>query len=124
VSVIPFSQLSIDFHAFILKYLICTDNFRTLATMKATSSSRFDTRLPKSQKELFEYAATIGGFRNLTEFVISSTEKIAREIIEKHNAILASKKDQEIFFKALMQPQKPNARLKKAAARFKAEVKK
>lgn len=83
--------------------------------MKTIAKSRFDTRLPKEQKDLFEYAANIGGYRNLTEFVIISVEKIAREIIEKHNAVLASKKDQEIFFKALMNPPKPNAKLRNAA---------
>lgn len=92
--------------------------------MKTTASARFDTRLPKDQKDFFEYAATLGGYRNLTEFVIHSVEVIAKEIVEKHNSILASKQDQEIFFKALMNPPKPNAKLKKAAMRYKAATKK
>ena len=96
----------------------CTVKIRTFVIMKNVAQSRFDTRLPKDQKEFFEYAASIGGFRNLTEFVISSVDRNAREIIERHNAILASKKDQEIFFKALMNPPKPNARLRKAAERY------
>jgi uncharacterized protein (DUF1778 family) len=88
--------------------------------MKTNTSARFDTRLSKDQKELFEYAASLGGFRNLTEFVISSTQSVANEIIEKHNAILASKRDQELFFNALIHPSKPNSKLKKAASRYKA----
>ena len=86
--------------------------------MKTLEKSRFDTRLPKEQKELFEYAANLGGFRTLTEFLIFSAQQQASNIIEKYNTILASRKDQEIFFNAILNPQKPNYRLKKAAVRF------
>lgn len=86
--------------------------------MKTLEKSRFDTRLPKEQKEYFEYAANLGGFRTLTDFVIHSAQAQASSIVEKHNAILASKKDQEIFFNAIMQPSKPNTNLKKAKLHF------
>lgn len=81
--------------------------------------TRFDIRLEKNQKEYFEYAANLGGFRTLTEFVIYSGQQQADQIVEKHNAILASKKDREIFFNAIMKPQAPNARLKQATAHYK-----
>ncbi len=81
--------------------------------------SRFDTRLPKQQKELFEHAALLGGFRNLTEFVISSAQEQAIKIIDRHNSILASQKDKEIFFNAIMNPPKPSEKLERAASRFK-----
>ena len=86
--------------------------------MKTIEKTRFDTRLPIEQKELFEYAASIGGFRTLTEFIIFSAQQQANLIIERNNSILASKKDQEIFFNALMNPPEPNDRLKKAALLF------
>lgn len=86
--------------------------------MKTLEKSRFDTRLPKEQKELFEYAANLGGFRTLTEFFIFSAQQQASNIIEKYNSILASSKDQEVFFDAITNPQKPNDKLKKAAIRF------
>lgn len=86
--------------------------------MKTTTQSRFDTRLSKEQKEYFEYAAQLGGFRTLTEFVIHSAQKQATQIVEKHHSILHSKKDQEVFFDALMNPTKPNTNLKKAVARY------
>ncbi len=92
--------------------------------MKTLDRSRFDTRLPKEQKEYFEYAATLGGFRTLTEFVIYSVQQQASSIVEKYNSILASKKDKEIFFDAIMNPQEPNDSLKKAASRFNKAVKK
>jgi uncharacterized protein (DUF1778 family) len=86
---------------------------------KEVRTSRFDTKLSKKQKELFEYAAEIGGFRTLTDFVITSVQEKAEEIVERHRSFLASEKDREIFFDALMNPPKPSRRLKDAANRYK-----
>ena len=86
--------------------------------METTERARFDTRLPKEQKEFFEYAASLGGYRTLTEFVISSAQKQAKKIVEDHNKILASKRDQEIFFNALLNPDKPNENLKNAMTKY------
>jgi uncharacterized protein (DUF1778 family) len=88
-----------------------------------TEKSRFDARLSKEQKDLFERAASLTG-RTLTEFVISSAQKEADKLIEKHYAILASKKDQQIFFSTLMNPPKANTNLKKAVAIYKKSLKK
>ncbi len=86
--------------------------------MRATERSRFDTRLSKEQKDYFEYAATLAGFKTMTDFVLSAAQQQADSIVEKHNQILASQKDQELFFDALITPQEPNDSLKIAASRF------
>lgn len=86
--------------------------------MKTAELSRFDARLPKEQKEYFEYAANLGGFRNLTDFVMFSIKQSADNIVERHNIMLASKRDQDIFFTAITNPPSPNSKLKKAAARY------
>ena len=70
--------------------------------------SRFDTRLPLEQKQLFEKAAILGGYRNLTDFVIVTVQSKAKEIIEERERIIASQKDKEIFFDSLVNPPKPN----------------
>lgn len=80
--------------------------------------ARFDTRLSQEQKLFFERAATIGGFRNLTEFVIRTVQDKAEELIEQKERIIASKKDSEIFFKALIGRIKPNKNLTKAAKEY------
>lgn len=93
--------------------------------MKTAERTRFDTRLPKEQKELFEYAATLGGFSTLTDFVIYALQQQANTIIEKHqhqNAFLTSKKDKEIFFEAITNPQPPNDTLRGAAQRYNQEL--
>jgi uncharacterized protein (DUF1778 family) len=90
--------------------------------MEKVEKARFDTKLPKEQKEFFEYAAQIGGFRTLTEFVIFSAQEHAMRIVEERNRILASEKDREIFFEALVNPPVPNEALKKAAAEYSGTV--
>ncbi len=60
--------------------------------------ARFDTRLPLEQKQLFERAAILGGYRNLTDFIVVTVQKKAKEIIEENEGIIASQKDKEIFF--------------------------
>ena len=82
------------------------------------SIARFDTRLPKEQKDFFEYAANLGGYRTLTEFVIVSVQSKADEIVEKHRAIVASRQDQEIFFDAIMNPPAPGKKLIAAAKKY------
>ena len=85
----------------------------------ATSKTRFDARLSVEEKELFEKAAELGGFRSLTEFILRSAQKRAKEIIEEHELIIASKRDGELFFDLILNPEKPNAKLVAAAEKYK-----
>lgn len=82
--------------------------------------ARFDTRLPKEQKVFFERAARLGGFRNLTEFVVIAANQKAKEIISERERVIASQKDSEVFFNAVTNPKAPNKELLKAAEEFKA----
>ncbi len=82
------------------------------------NKARFDTRLSKDQKELFERAAILGGYRSLTDFVILTVQKKAKEIIEEQEKIIASNRDSEIFFNAIVNPDKPNDELIAAVKEF------
>ncbi|SEO51674.1 DUF1778 domain-containing protein [Mucilaginibacter sp. OK283] len=83
------------------------------------AKARFDAKIPKAQKDLFEYAASLGGFRTLTDFIINAVQEKANAIIHEHTVILASEKDREIFFNALVNPSGPNQKLRDAAERYK-----
>ncbi len=76
--------------------------------------ARFDARLPKEQKHFFERAAYLGGYRNLTDFVIHTVQEKAKEIIKEKEQIIASERDGQIFFDAITKPKKPSKTLKKA----------
>lgn len=97
-----------------------TDIIRTFAEntriMSATAveQARFDARLPKEQKQLFEKAALLGGYRNLTDFVFRVAQEKAKEIIDKKEQIIASERDSQIFFDAITSPREPSENLKSA----------
>lgn len=79
-----------------------------------SAQARFDARLPKEQKELFERAAYLGGYRNLTDFIFKVVQDKAKEIISENEKIIASERDCQIFFDAITNPQKPSETLRRA----------
>ena len=84
----------------------------------AQEKARFDAQLPKAQKMFFERAAKVGGFRTLTDFVLSSAQEKAAEIIARHETLLASDRDRQVFFDALLDPPEPIEKLRRAAERY------
>jgi len=86
--------------------------------MNTSQKTRFDTRIPKEQKDLFIQAAELGGFKTLSEFVIYSAKVQAEIIVKKHESILTSKKDAKIFFDAIINPPVANNELKRAIASY------
>jgi uncharacterized protein (DUF1778 family) len=76
--------------------------------------ARFDARLSKEQKQFFEKAAYLGGFRSLTDFVILTVQEKAKEIVQEKEQIIASEKDSQIFFDAITNPKEPSETLKNA----------
>ncbi|MDO3641588.1 DUF1778 domain-containing protein [Mucilaginibacter sp. L3T2-6] len=81
--------------------------------------ARFDAKIPRAQKELFEYAASIGGYRTLTDFIINAVQEKANVIIREHDTIIASERDRATFFEAFTNPPEPNEKLKEAAVFYK-----
>lgn len=82
--------------------------------MGTTTKARFDVRLSKEQKQFFERAAYLGGFRSLTDFVIITVQEKAKEIIKEKEQVIVSERDSQIFFDAVTKPAKPSKTLKKA----------
>lgn len=82
--------------------------------------TRFDMHLSKEQKELFERAASIDGYRSLTDFVILAVQEKAKKIIAEQEQIIASKRDSEVFFNAIINSPKANDELINAVSEYKA----
>lgn len=87
-------------------------------SIPAKEQARFDARLPKEQKRLLEKAAFLGGYRNLTDFVMLTAQEKAKEIIEEREKILASENDGKIFFDAIVNAGKPNKALTNALKEY------
>lgn len=86
--------------------------------------TRFDARLSKEQKLFFIKAATMGGFRSLTDFILLAVQEKAKEIIRENENILSSQKDSEIFFDYIVNADKPNNKLISAAKKYKKSLSK
>jgi uncharacterized protein (DUF1778 family) len=86
------------------------------------ATARFDTRLTGEQKRLFEQAAHLEGYKSLSEFVIHVVQEAAHEIVTRHNTHLATEKDKEIFFDALLHPPQPAKALTDAVKRYQKKV--
>lgn len=78
-------------------------------TGKKKGDSRIEIRVSKEDKELFEYASNLRGFKSFSEFLRVVITKESKAIIAEEQMILRTKRDKEIFFNALMgNEEKPN----------------
>ncbi|MBI1305384.1 MAG: DUF1778 domain-containing protein [Bacteroidetes bacterium] len=80
--------------------------------------TRFDARMTKEQKQLFEKAALLAGFKNLSDFVIITVQEKALQIVSERETIISTQKDSEIFFNALVNHNKPNSALQQAIGKY------
>jgi len=86
-------------------------------TPDTTRDARLEVRVSAAQKSLLQQAAALSG-RTLSEFVVASAQDAARRVIAEHESIRLSRAEQLAFVQALLQPPKPNARLKRAAKAY------
>lgn len=86
--------------------------------MATAVNDRIDVRISKEQKELIKFASELKGFKSLTEFVVFCINNEANKIIIENNQILKSIEDKKVFINALLNPPKPNDKLKKAQLNY------
>ena len=84
----------------------------------SSNSARFYARLTTEQKQLFNHAAELMGYKSLSEFVVQTTQTAALQIIEKYQPMLASERDKKVFFDTLVNPPEPNNTLKSGLERY------
>jgi len=89
------------------------------STTEQENKARFDTRLSRDKKLMIEKAALLGGYKNLSDFVVSTVCEKAQAIIQKSETILSSQRDNEVFFDALINPPEPNKALRSAVSQYK-----
>jgi uncharacterized protein (DUF1778 family) len=84
--------------------------------MPATAKTeRLEARVPVFLKRIIQRAADLQG-RSITDFVIAALDKSARETVRDHEVMRLNAEDSMIFAKALIEPPKPNAALRRAFA--------
>ncbi len=83
--------------------------------------ARLEARVSAAQKSLLQRAAALSG-RTLSEFVVASAQDAANKVIQDHAAIELSRSEQIAFVTALLDPPKPSARLRRAAAAYRQQI--
>ena len=81
----------------------------------AAKTERLEARVPIFLKRIIQRAADLQG-RSITDFVIAALDKSARETVRDHEVMKLNAEDSMIFAKALIDPPKPNAALRRAFA--------
>lgn len=86
-----------------------------------TRGARLEARISSEQKTMLQHAAALSG-RTVSEFVVASAQAAAAKIIQAHETIRLSRAEQIAFVSALLDPPKPGARLRQAAAKYRTRM--
>ena len=107
-----YGTLSYEFVLYGKMSYVCIKCLSMNTKLKKKGDSRIEIRVSNEDKELFEYASSLKGFKSFSEFLRVVLTKESKAIIAEEKQILASKRDKEIFFNALMgKEEKPNQAL-------------
>jgi uncharacterized protein (DUF1778 family) len=90
---------------------------------QVNKDERMELRVSSAEKKIFKRAQKLSGDKSFSSFVVRIVKKEAEEIVAKHDRILVSEKDRELFFDAVFSNAKPNETLEAAAKRYKAKKK-
>lgn len=80
--------------------------------------ARMEFKVSTNNKDIFEQAAKMMGV-SLTEFGIRAMTSFAKKVTTEKNIVKLSLDQQETFFNALANPEKPNNALKTANSFYK-----
>ncbi|MGK7896123.1 MAG: DUF1778 domain-containing protein [Xenococcus sp. (in: cyanobacteria)] len=83
----------------------------------SSKTSRIDLRVSKEQKELLETAASIKGI-SLSSYLLMNCLEIAKADIAKHQKLVLSDQDRDLFLSLIANPPKPNQDLVQAMQEF------
>lgn len=83
---------------------------------------RIEIRITAHDKLIFQKAQKLSGDKSFSSFIVRIVRKKAEDIIAKHDRILASERDRDIFFDAVFKDSKPNQNLIEAAEKFKSQT--
>jgi len=83
------------------------------AEERRARGTRLGFRVDAETKNQVERAAALER-RSLTDFCLSALAQASREAIARHESLVLSERDREVFFDALIHAPEPNARLRRA----------
>lgn len=91
---------------------------KTSVTPRAEArTARLEVRITPADKRLFAQAAEERGM-SPSELALSLIRRVTRKVGERARILKYSKRDQEALIASLLDPQKPNSRLRQANKRY------
>lgn len=88
---------------------------------KDPETARLEARIPVPVYNTMQRAAELRGM-TLTSYLLATAGEDARRVVEEAEILRLAQADQVRFAQALIDPPKPNARLKRAAQRHAALI--
>lgn len=83
------------------------------------ANTRFEARIDSEQKAYFERAALLAGYATLTQFILDAVRSKADSVFERQQRLITSTRDAERLQDILVNPPKPNEKMKLAFKRLK-----
>jgi len=83
----------------------------------ALRTERTEARLLPEQKKRIEWAARLKGL-SLSDFIVQHADEAAIKTIQQHTSWTLGDRDRDLLVQALLNPPKPNARMKGAVKRY------
>jgi len=88
-----------------------------MATPTNPKSDRIQIRIDDFSKKKIERAARYSR-KTVSEFVVANAMEAADRVIDEHDRVALSDTDWDVFYRALINPPRPNKALKAAFKRF------
>lgn len=88
--------------------------------MSTSKTNRIDLRVNQEQKNLLETAASIKGI-SLSAYLLANSLEIAKADIAKHQKLILSDRDRDLFLSLIVNPPKPKQDLVEAMQEFQQE---
>ena len=85
--------------------------------MTPSKTNRIDLRVSKEQKDLLETAASIKGI-SLSAYLLANCIEIAQADIAKHQKLILSDRDRDLFLSLIANPPQPKQYLIEAMQEF------
>jgi uncharacterized protein (DUF1778 family) len=85
----------------------------TSSEKRRSRGSRLGFRVDARTKQLVERAAALER-RSLTDYCLTALTQATQATITRHESIVLSERDRQVFFDALVHPPKENPRLRRA----------
>jgi len=72
--------------------------------MEVQETARFDTKMSTVHKKMLEEAARLKGYKNLTEYVVTTMVEDATSVIDQYQKVMYSVRDKNRIMEILGQP--------------------